>query len=380
MISNAAIDSGEDLRKPDGRCADRRQTRGARNRHCGSREAARREPPAGIAGLGTDIAGARAAIALAERVGGVVDHMHSGSLLRDLAVIREAGAYATTPNEARLRGDTLLLVGPGLLDAWPELGERLLDAPLAPEINGTRQVFWLCPGKGEAPSAVKVIGRNSGELPTLLALLRACVGGRMTRLPKAVADLAKALQAARFGVAVWSAASLGELTIEMLFGLIDELNAATRFTGLPLAPGDNAFGVLQASGWMTGFPPRTALGRSFPEHDVWRHDTKRLVDDGEADCALWISAYGPTAPNWQRKLPTITLAAEPVTSGISIQVGRPGARSRCGRARQQHRHAGRRVRHRNAATCLRLPMSSGASRPHCAERGRADAYREWARD
>ena len=45
-----------------------------------------------IAGLGTDVAGARAAIALAERLGGVVDHMHAAAVLRDLAVMREAGA------------------------------------------------------------------------------------------------------------------------------------------------------------------------------------------------------------------------------------------------------------------------------------------------
>ena len=58
-----------------------------------------------IAGLGTDIAGARAAVALAERIGGVVDHMHSDATLRDVGVLREAGAFVTTPNEARLRGD-----------------------------------------------------------------------------------------------------------------------------------------------------------------------------------------------------------------------------------------------------------------------------------
>ena len=34
-----------------------------------------------IAGLGTDIAGARAAIALADRIGAVVDHMHGQALL-----------------------------------------------------------------------------------------------------------------------------------------------------------------------------------------------------------------------------------------------------------------------------------------------------------
>src|SRR6185503_20766893 len=74
-----------------------------------------------FAGLGTDIAGARAAIALAERIGGVIDHMHSDALLRDLVVMREAGAYVTTPNEARVRGDTLLLIGPRLIEAWPDI-------------------------------------------------------------------------------------------------------------------------------------------------------------------------------------------------------------------------------------------------------------------
>src|SRR5215468_616621 len=65
-----------------------------------------------IAGLGTDIAGARAAIGLAERIGAVLDHMNADVLLRDLAVLREAGMMLTTPSEARLRADTLLLVGP----------------------------------------------------------------------------------------------------------------------------------------------------------------------------------------------------------------------------------------------------------------------------
>jgi formylmethanofuran dehydrogenase subunit B len=278
-----------------------------------------------IAGLGTDIAGARAAIALAERVGGVIDHMHSDALLRDLAVMREAGAYMTTPNEARLRGDTLLLVGPGLMEAWPEMGDRLLFAPLAPQAGEERRIFWLCPGKGAAlPASAEVVGRNAGELPTLLALVRAHLGGRLAKAPKAVADLAKALRTARFGVAVWSAASLDELTIEMLFGLLDDLNAGTRFTGLPLTPGDNAAGVLQTCGWMTGFPPRTGFARAYPEHDPWRFDVRRMIQNGEADCALWISAYGVTDPAWRASVPTITLAGEPASySAVYIQVGRP---------------------------------------------------------
>src|SRR5579885_2353169 len=81
-----------------------------------------------IAGLGTDVEGARAAIALARHVGGAIDHMHAAALLRDLDVMRSGGMMTTTPNEARLRGDFLLLAGPGLIEAWAELPARLLQS------------------------------------------------------------------------------------------------------------------------------------------------------------------------------------------------------------------------------------------------------------
>ena len=44
-----------------------------------------------IAGLGTDVAGAEAAIALARRIGAAFDHAASLAALADLAVMREAG-------------------------------------------------------------------------------------------------------------------------------------------------------------------------------------------------------------------------------------------------------------------------------------------------
>src|ERR1700730_4872777 len=77
-----------------------------------------------IAGLGTDVAGARDAIALARRIGGAIDHMHSDSLLRHLEIGR--GLIMTTRSEAALRADTVLLVGPGLVRAWPRLPTDLI--------------------------------------------------------------------------------------------------------------------------------------------------------------------------------------------------------------------------------------------------------------
>ena len=92
-----------------------------------------------IAGLGADVAGARAAVGLAERIGAVVDHMSSDTLFRDLAVLREAGMMLTTPIEARLCADTLLLVGPSLEKQAPELPQWLgLDRSQKGDAGGAR--------------------------------------------------------------------------------------------------------------------------------------------------------------------------------------------------------------------------------------------------
>jgi formylmethanofuran dehydrogenase subunit B len=287
-----------------------------------------------IAGLGTDVGGARAAIGLAERIGAVVDHMNADVLLRDLAVLREAGMMLTTPNEARLRADTLLLVGPGLETDAPELAQWLgLDASRKDDAPGQRTVVRLCPGRTAPPLRGETrIGRDPDQLPTLLAALRARLAGRpagkISVSAKAIADLATQLKAARFGVAVWSARDLDALVIEMLCGIVADLNAHTRFTGFSIAPGDNAIGVLQACGWMTGFPMRTGFGRGYPEHDPWRFDGARMMAAREADCVLWISALRSEPPPWSGRAPVVALTTgEAVLEGppaVQIEVGRPG--------------------------------------------------------
>lgn len=292
-----------------------------------------------IAGLGTDVAGARAALSLARRLRAAFDHMNSDALLRDLDVMRESGMMVTTPNEAILRADVLLLVGGDAVAESPELAARLIGGRKKGGVAAAvdRRIVWMCPPRKAAlpnhgASPVRTIGRDPAELPSLLALLRARVAGRAVaatgKAIKAIDVVAADLKAARFGVAVWSAADIDPLAIEMLCGLVDDLNAATRFTGLPLAPPDNARGVLETSGWITGFPVRTGFGRGRPEHDPWRFDAVRVIDSGEADSALWISAYRATTPRWTRDLPLVALTTREAPfrrpPQVLIEVGRPG--------------------------------------------------------
>jgi formylmethanofuran dehydrogenase subunit B len=291
-----------------------------------------------IAGLGADIDGARAAVALAERVGGVIEHMHSAALLRDLDCLRETGIMLTTPGEARVRADVVLLVGDGLLETWPHLIERLLARPATPEgADVKRRVVWLAPrGDARIPSFegdVEVFAAGLGAtLAANLAALRARVKGRpvaQAPLPFSALDaLAGIVKGARFGVAVWTAASLGALEIEMLHGLVRDLNDTTRFSTLPLVAPDNAAGVLAACGWTTGFPMRTGFGAAVPIHDPWRFDAERLVASGETDCVVWVSAFGAAPPAWRSAVNLIALCERTTQFDeepkVRITVGRPG--------------------------------------------------------
>jgi formylmethanofuran dehydrogenase subunit B len=290
-----------------------------------------------VAGLSADIAGARAAILLAERLRGAFDHLASRDSLADLEVARSFGMFVTTPNEARVRSDYILLVGPGLAGYWPELFERLaLDKPPrhGAQAGAARKVLWVGPKRGEAKLdgvEVETIAATPQELPGVLGALRARLGGRPISLGDAAAKKLDAhaakMKAARFGAAVWAAAGLDALTLEMLQGLITDLNVTTRFTGVPIGARAGAAGVVQASAWMTGFPPRTGFGRGHPEHDPWRFEASRLVDSGEADAALWISAYDGEPPPWTRHdIPLVTLAPAGAAQklGLFIEVGRPG--------------------------------------------------------
>lgn len=287
-----------------------------------------------IAGLGTDVAGVRAAISLAQRIGGVIDHMHAGSLLRDLDIMRSSGVMVTTPTETEVRADTLLVAGP-----IPQIGAfQQLVSGSARRTAGAmaRRIIWLCPGSTAGMTAgnnsITMVGKVPRDLPVLLAALRARIADRPVARSsvslKLLEQISRELKASRFGVAMWSVATMDALAIEMLCGLVNDLNETTRFSTLPLLPADNALGALQVCGWTTGLPMRTGFGRGYPHHEPWLFDSRRLVGSGEADCVIWISAYRAQAPLWRDGPPVVALTADAsgfaVPPRVLIAVGTPG--------------------------------------------------------
>lgn len=285
-----------------------------------------------FAGLATDVAGVRAALRLAERTGGIVDHMGTDGLFRNLRVLQDSGWMTTTLSEVRNHADMVLVIGPDPTTAFPRFFERCTER---------RQTLYA--DTAEAPEVLRLgpagnIDCDVARLPEVVAALQCLVGKRrlsndapggirVERLQR----LADKLIAARYAVVAWIAATFepsgGELLAHALVNLVRDVNQVTRCAGLPLTGADNVVGANQACGWQTGKPLRVNFAAGAPDHDPLLNTASRVLDDGEADALLWISAFRPMPPP-STEVPTIVLsAAEPAferNPDVYIPVATPG--------------------------------------------------------
>ena len=287
--------------------------------------------------ISADVGGTRAALRLADRLGAVVDHPDSDALFRNLRVLQDAGAFATTLSEIRNRADLVLVVGPDPTPAVPRFYERCVvpqktllgDAPL------NRQLYRLGPPAtspdGELP-AMRTLPCAMEDLPAAVAALGALLRGRPAAASTRddLAPLAAQLKAARYAVIVWAPglfSSGGELVAQALLEIARLLNRSTRAAVLALGGGGNLLGVNQVCLWQTGFPLRTSFGSGGPEHDLHRFSGRRMIAAGEADALVWISAFAAAVPP-AADLPAIVLtprlAADAVTPAVHLPIGTPG--------------------------------------------------------
>lgn len=259
-----------------------------------------------IGGLACDVTGHRAALALAERTGGVVDHMNGAAQFRNWLAYQDGGWMTTTLSEVRNRADLIVLAGTDTR-RFPRFFERCL----APESQfgelRRRLVVLGSDLSAEAAHAVSadlVIPLPNARLGELCGALRARLAGRrldadsVAGVPMDQVDaLLETLRAARYGVLVWNAAELdfphADLAIQAMVDLVKDLNQATRWSGLPLGGNDGDTSAAQVCTWQAGYPLRTAFEASGPHYQPLLFDTARLLETREVDALLWIAALDP---------------------------------------------------------------------------------------
>jgi formylmethanofuran dehydrogenase subunit B len=307
-------------------------------------------------GLATGVEGMRAALALAERAGGVVDHALSEGQYRNVRVLQSAGWTTSTLTETRNRADLLIIVGSDIRKLHPRFFERIVSPPDSMfEVTAPKRTVVFV---GEVPERKDAAGPQVGQVVTLpckvdqigevLGALRARLRGFRVNAKTAggialakIDALAELCRQAKYGVVVWAPPTLdvphAELLVEQATGLVKDLNPTQRFAGLSLGGNEGAVTAAAVSTWQSGFPLRISYASGAPHFDPYRYSIGRMLAAGEGDLLVWIASISPDLSPPATDIPTIVigtpglkLAGKPA---VFIPVGTPGVD-----------HAGRLVR------------------------------------
>jgi formylmethanofuran dehydrogenase subunit B len=277
---------------------------------------------------------------IAERTGGIVDHLGADGFFRNLRVVQDSGWMTTTLSEVRNRVDLLLIVGPDPTPQFPRFFERCvaLRQTLFAESRPPPPVVRLGPAQTGDIIAAQQLVCDLDRLPEAIAALRCLLNGRsvaaaeIAGLPAdSLRALADQLKVATYGVVTWMAGAFAfagaELLTQALADLVRDVNQVTRCAALPLTGNENVMGAHQVCSWQSGLPLRTSFAAGAPEHDPLLYQTARLLREQEADALLWVSSFHPVAPPATR-VPTIVLSAAPLRferqPEVHIPVGTPG--------------------------------------------------------
>lgn len=270
--------------------------------------AASRQPL--FAGLGADVAGARALYPLACATGAVTDAAGGEGPWHGLRALQDRGQFTTTLAEVRERADLVVFVGDAPEAIAPLLAERC-------RLADKRVVTLAGRGPGEAVAA-------AGDLFGTIAWLEAAVAGRLAgRVPAHIAALGEQLRAARYAVLIGTPPALpphGALIVEAVHRIVGHLNAKTRAAALWIGGANGIATTQQVFAWLSGLPLRTRAGARGLEHEPLVFASDRLLARGDADLLLWMSTFEAGARPPDTPLPLIVIG-HPAQAGACRRAG-----------------------------------------------------------
>ncbi len=299
-----------------------------------------------IGGCATDVNGMRGLLALADRVGAVVDNANFNNARKNILALQDSGWMNTTLAEVKNRCDVLLIIGTDLEGFAPRFFEKYLwNEAMFLENTSNRDIIYL----GTKPSGVASTSPNgktaqifecaNENLPEVVTVLRALVKGQpiqaenVAGIPVAnLKEIAEKLKNAKYGVITWAAGSLNyshaELTVQTISEMIKNLNETTRCSGFPLGGKEGDQTANQVCGWTSGYAARVSFAKGYPEYDPFLFETNELLNNGEADALIWVNSFNAGAKPPKTSLPTIVVARSGMTfekePDVFIPVGTPG--------------------------------------------------------
>jgi formylmethanofuran dehydrogenase subunit B len=283
-----------------------------------------------VCGLGqTDCESQRAAVALAERIGAVIDPAGPRDDGSFGAAAQAIGLSTATLGELRDRAELVVVWRADPVTSHPRLLPRLrLDRN----------------GRAEERTLVVIDSRRTAtaeeadeliELPPELdfealwamrALVREVPLDRdlAARLPlDALDQLAGRLRASGYGAVLHGPA--GYVNALALLALVRDLARITHVVALALRQDGNARGAEDVLAWQTGYPAAVSFARGHPRARHGEFSAAGLLERGETDAALIVGFDAlrhlpPGAADHLRRIPTVVVDPRTTETGAVARV------------------------------------------------------------
>jgi formylmethanofuran dehydrogenase subunit B len=314
-----------------------------------------------VCGLGqTDCESQRAAVALAEAVGAVIDPAGPGEDGARGAASQAIGLSTATFGELRDRAELVVAWRADPAASNPRLLPRLrLDRGR----RGAGRTLLVVDAQrtataDEADEFIELAPELDFEaLWALRALVRDVPLDRdlADRLPlDALERLGGRLRACGYGALLHGPA--GYANALALLSLVRDLAQVAHVVALPLRQDGNARGAEDVLAWQTGYPAAVSFARGHPRSWPGEYSAAGLLERGETDAALIVGYDAlrhlpPAAADHLRRIPTIVLDPRETETATAARVAFATAAAGVQREGTVHRMDG-------VPLTLRAPLAS----------------------
>ncbi len=302
-----------------------------------------------VSGLIADVQSCREAVALTDKIHGVIDHANGTNMRPNIAVMQRHGKVKTTLAEARNRADNIIIFGSEILNRFP----RFLDRILSPKEtlgnnSAVNKTITIIDSQAEAQAHpftqnnIHYLRIDAPSLDTIIQHLQRVVhthpeqSDEHDSATQALINLYQTILDSKYTAIVWNTSLLNqktaEHTIQSLTTTMKSIMKTHRCVGLPLGGSKGEITANQVTTWQTGVPLPVSFATGVPVHEPFLNNGAKMLRNNETDCLLWISTYSPDDIPPETDTPTIVIGHPKMSHNknikVFIPVGVPGIDTR----------------------------------------------------
>lgn len=277
-----------------------------------------------ISGMIADVQACRNAIALTEKVGGVIDHANGSRIRVNNAIMQRIGEVKTTLSEVRNRADCVVIFGADVLDKFPRLYDRILSPAQSLGSDNTKKknIFVLNLAEDTvsphtSDDAITHMYLDAPSLDSLIHKLAYVFNKPANTLveiddtTQALIDLHQSILKSQYTTFIWNVADFkletAEHTVQAITQCIKKLMTEIRCVALPLGGSKAEITASQVATWQTGVPLPVAFMSGAPVHDPNLFDGMKMLQNNEVDALVWIATYSSKDTPPDANIPTIVI-------------------------------------------------------------------------